>query len=41
MEDRVLLRERTWRWLRVRIGGLLADPKTRICYALARQVQGE
>jgi len=28
--DRGLLRARTWRWLKVRIAGLLDDPGTRL-----------
>lgn len=41
MEDRELLRRRSWRWLRVRIAGLLSDPDSRICRAIARRQQDE
>jgi hypothetical protein len=34
LEQPGLLRARTWRWLRVRIIGLLAEPKTRLFRAL-------
>lgn len=37
IDDRELRETRTWRWLRVRIGGLLTNPDTRICRALAKE----
>lgn len=37
VEDRVLMRARSWRWLQVRIIGLLAKPETRIARLLAER----
>lgn len=35
IDDRALMRSRTWRWLQVRIVGLLYKPETRIARMLA------
>ncbi|WP_188126988.1 hypothetical protein [Actinoplanes lobatus] len=34
VEDRALMRARSWRWLQTRIVQLLSEPKTRIARAL-------